>query len=625
MRALLAALALALTPPAAAQAGPSSDIVRGEEGQLFLKQSIILDADLDTAWALYTTSEGASQWMAPKVEVDLMPGGSLRSQYDPNAAIGDPGTVEVSIVNYAPRSFLTLQADLSELEAEWLTPEVRAASDQLYNVVTFEALGPRRTRVTSWGIGYREGPGWEKMIAFFTAANEWTLGELQKAAAASTEPLPEPASPAVAQLRQAIGDWQVVTHFLRPDGSVRVSVPGTYTFEWVEPDSIVMGKSELEGLGASGLLFFVRPDADEVEMVSVGGDKRVWRMVGPDDSETRETGVETMPDGSTIRLRFTRSNVQPDSFESRMFISSDGGESWNPGNHQLFTRCPATGCVEPPPALVWNRYTDGEWAIMGFDDDGEVTRLSPSGENHWVWGRRGDRLIAHVMRETPEGKRRWHAQTLALDATGSTLLAPRQSDDGQWDCHPTGDYCLIVEPHEGNDRILKLSADGTIVPFMQAAGHGYSDPQFSLDGTRLAYRSNREGTWEIYLARPDGSDAVRLTDDKANDQVERHWYGGEGPPVFAPDGKHIYWTRRFPDRGFDIWSMKVDGSEKRNLTVDHSGSDSYPYPSPDGRWIAFNSDRDGNDEIYVMRTDGTDLTRVTFDDATDLAPVWRTP
>lgn len=183
MRFAIALAALFWSPMASAQSAPESTIIEGEGDQLFLKQSITLETDLATAWSLYTTAEGAGRWMAPKIEVDLRPGGKMRSQYDPNAEIGDPGTVEVTIVNYVPERFLTLQADLSMLEADWLTPEVRAAQDELYNIIEFEAIEPTRTRITSWGIGYRDAPGWEKMIAFFKAGNEWTLGRLAAAIA----------------------------------------------------------------------------------------------------------------------------------------------------------------------------------------------------------------------------------------------------------------------------------------------------------------------------------------------------------------------------------------------------------------------------------------------------------
>ncbi len=49
-----------------------------------------------------------------------------------------------------------------------------------------------------------------------------------------------------------------------------------------------------------------------------------------------------MPDGSTIRLRFTRFNVTRDRFESKVEVSPEGGRTWAPGNHQVFVR---RGCV----------------------------------------------------------------------------------------------------------------------------------------------------------------------------------------------------------------------------------------------------------------------------------------
>ncbi len=57
------------------------------------------------------------------------------------------------------------------------------------------------------------------------------------------------------------------------------------------------------------------------------------------------------------------------------------------------------------------------------------------------------------------------------------------------------------------------------------------------------------------------------------------------------------------------------------LTV-HDASDSFPAWSPDGRRIAFESDRDGNDEIYVMNADGSGVTRLTDNDAIDRSPAW---
>lgn len=145
--------------------------------------------------------------------------------------------------------------------------------------------------------------------------------------------------PAVEQLRHAVGAWNVETDFIGPDGAIRATVPGRYEFDWVMPDRILSGWSELPTLEQkSAILFFHRPASGEIEMVSVGPDGQLWRMTGPEDSETRTTPNVTMADGSTLMLRFTRHSVAADSFGSTMEISDDGGETWRIGNQQRFVR-----------------------------------------------------------------------------------------------------------------------------------------------------------------------------------------------------------------------------------------------------------------------------------------------
>ncbi|MEM8695657.1 MAG: hypothetical protein AAGE05_06505 [Pseudomonadota bacterium] len=150
---------------------------------------------------------------------------------------------------------------------------------------------------------------------------------------------PEPSSIAVEQLRHAIGLWNVETDFLAADGSVAQTLTGQYRFGWVVPDRIVSGMSAIPDLNqASAILFFVRPSRSEIEMTSVGADGHLWRMVGPDTSETRTTPNTPMADGSSLMLRFTRYDVEPNSFRSRMESSTDGGETWRAANRQRFVR-----------------------------------------------------------------------------------------------------------------------------------------------------------------------------------------------------------------------------------------------------------------------------------------------
>jgi TolB protein len=67
--------------------------------------------------------------------------------------------------------------------------------------------------------------------------------------------------------------------------------------------------------------------------------------------------------------------------------------------------------------------------------------------------------------------------------------------------------------------------------------------------------------------------------------------------------------------------MDADGANVTRLT-NSPARDHSPAWSPDGRQIAFVSERDGNPEIYVMNADGTEVTRLTKSPAQDLWPAW---
>ncbi|MEZ5708973.1 MAG: hypothetical protein R3E02_06250 [Blastomonas sp.] len=156
-------------------------------------------------------------------------------------------------------------------------------------------------------------------------------------------------SPALEQLRHVVGEWDVTTTFIGEDGAPSAPYEGHYSFEWVIEDAVLQGVSDIPALSLrSAITFYLRPSAGQIEMISVGQDGIPWTMTGDVNSEVRETANRPMSDGSTLKLRFIRFNVEQDRFESRMERSLDGGETWQRANHQVFTRRQARNNATEP-------------------------------------------------------------------------------------------------------------------------------------------------------------------------------------------------------------------------------------------------------------------------------------
>ncbi|HET8649216.1 MAG TPA: Ig-like domain-containing protein, partial [Gemmatimonadales bacterium] len=167
------------------------------------------------------------------------------------------------------------------------------------------------------------------------------------------------------------------------------------------------------------------------------------------------------------------------------------------------------------------------------------------------------------------------------------------------DLYVTGDL-LLSSNRGGNFDLytLRLAAPGTFLPVMRDSAADI-DGVFSPDHTRIAFSSNRIGTFAIYLMNADGSDLRRITLGT----------GGDGEPAWSPDGTQLAYTSgRSGTR--QIWLMTADGNNPHALT-DAPKESTAPAFSPDGSHIAFISARDGNSELYLMNADGSNQQRLT--------------
>jgi Tol biopolymer transport system component len=112
-------------------------------------------------------------------------------------------------------------------------------------------------------------------------------------------------------------------------------------------------------------------------------------------------------------------------------------------------------------------------------------------------------------------------------------------------------------------------------------------PEYSPDGGRVAFVSNRSGVQEIWIAGPDGSDPYPLTALRGNPELT--W------PRWSPDGRRIVCAG-----GRSVYMIDVDRRSPSPLVKEVAATVAVADWSPDGNWIYLVSNRSGRDEIWKI-------------------------
>lgn len=175
---------------------------------------------------------------------------------------------------------------------------------------------------------------------------------------------------------------------------------------------------------------------------------------------------------------------------------------------------------------------------------------------------------------------------------------------------------------QGFNQVFTILPDGTNRQQLTTLGEN-SFPEWSRDGTRLAFVSTRSGNSELWVMDANGANQAQLTFNTP---------GGNFTPEWSPDGSRIAFASLRTAVGHpEVWVMNADGTNLQRLTFtpNNPGGNTWsllPSWSPDGTRLVYASTITGSTQLWVINADGTNPVQLTSGNGANFpdsnAPHW---
>jgi Tol biopolymer transport system component/serine/threonine protein kinase len=304
------------------------------------------------------------------------------------------------------------------------------------------------------------------------------------------------------------------------------------------------------------------------------GERR--RLTFPPAKLLGDNGPSLSPDGRT--LAFSRS-VDDDVSDLYLLALSEGLKTLGEPKRLTFSHRDTIHPVWTPDGqeLIFssgNFNRRNLWRIAASGSS-QPQRLASVGEggNDLAISRLGNRLAySHVI----DDSNIWRLELPGRKAKTNlpVMLISSTRVDQQPDFSPDGKKIAFCSDRSGNDEIWVCDSDGLdAVKLTSFGGPLVTTPRWSPDGERIAFDSSAEGQFDIYIVNANGGRPQRLTTDPAND----------GNPRWAQDGRWIYFDSKRTGQG-QVWKIPANGGAAVQVTKKGGFA---PVESLDGKFLYY--------------------------------------
>jgi len=257
--------------------------------------------------------------------------------------------------------------------------------------------------------------------------------------------------------------------------------------------------------------------------------------------------------------------------------------------------------------LAYVANTTGKKEIYVSDYDGADAQMITSDNSIALfpkWSPSGDKILFNSYRE---GGPMLYMKDLVTGKIRRLSGRKGLNIGAAWS--PDGKTIALTLSHEGNPDIYTIDLTGKIIE--RITNHWAIDvsPSFSPDGKKIVFVSNRSGNPQLYVR-----DLVAGTDERLTFEGKYNT-----SPAWSPLNK-IAFSAMGGGR-VDICTIDSDGGNWRKLT-EYQANNEDPCWSPDGRYLAFSSNRNGGYHLFLMNANGQNQKKITSSRGDQISPSW---